>query len=51
MKLFGTWGELDEPIWKKYLDDAPNSIVVETGLSRDELEKILDILYEHRIIN
>lgn len=48
---FGSWFEDKKPVWKIYLNDAPQSIIDETGLSREELEKILDILHENRIIN
>lgn len=39
------------PQWKKYLEDAPNFVIEETGLSREKLDKILSVLYDHRIIN
>jgi hypothetical protein len=40
-----------EPQWKAYLEDAPESVIKETGMSRKELQKTLEVLYEHRIIN
>jgi len=39
------------PQWKTYLNVAPNYVIEETGLSREKLGEILDILHEHRIIN
>lgn len=45
------WEPERRPIWKIYLQDAPESVIEKTGLEKEELEKILDILHEHRIIN
>lgn len=47
------FGFLDykKPQWKTYLDDAPNYVIEETGLSREKLEQVLEVLYDHRVIN
>jgi hypothetical protein len=45
------WEPERRPVWKIYLQDAPESVIEKTGLEKEELEKILDILHEHRIIN
>lgn len=51
MSLLESWGRIDKPLWKKYLEDAPDRVIEETNLSRDEIKKVLEVLYEHRIIN
>lgn len=49
--MFGSWLDERKPNWKTYLEDAPEYVISETGHSREELEQILNILHEHRIIN
>lgn len=39
------------PQWEIYLEDAPESVIRETGLSREKLKQVLEVLYENRIIN
>lgn len=39
------------PNWETYLENAPESVIKETGLSREKLKQVLETLYEHRIIN
>lgn len=48
---FGTWFDVRKPQWQTYLEDAPESVIRKTGLTRKELKKTLDVLHEHRIIN
>lgn len=45
------WLDERKPNWKLYLEDAPEHLISRTGLDRGELERILDILHEERIIN
>lgn len=40
-----------KPQWESYLEDAPESVIQETGLSREKLKQVLEIVYENRIIN
>lgn len=40
-----------EPSWETYLENAPEYVIQETGLSREKLKQVLDILHENRIIN
>lgn len=40
-----------KPNWEMYLDDAPEGVIKETGLSREKLKQVMEVLYEHRIIN
>lgn len=40
-----------KPSWETYLEDASDRVIEETGLSREKLKKVLEVLYEHRIIN
>lgn len=40
-----------KPQWKTYLEDAPEYVIQETGLSREKLQQVLATLHEHRIIN
>lgn len=39
------------PNWETYLEDAPEYVIQETGLSREKLKQVLDVLHDHRIIN
>lgn len=39
------------PNWETYLADAPEYVIQETGLSREKLKQVLNVLYEHRVIN
>lgn len=41
----------NKPNWESYLEDAPDYVIDETGLSREKLQKVLSILYKNRIIN
>lgn len=46
------WNHKHKPLWKTYLDNMPDYIIEEEiGLSKEQLEKVLDVLYEHRVIN
>jgi hypothetical protein len=49
--MFGSWTDYRKPLWETYLEEAPESVIHQTKLSRQELKEILDILYENRIIN
>lgn len=40
-----------KPTYELYLEDAPKHVIEETGLSREKLKQVLDVLYEHRVIN
>ena len=37
--------------WETYLEYADDSVVEETGLSKEKLHEILTILQEHQIVN
>lgn len=41
----------NKPNWETYLENAPESVIKETGLSRDKLKQVLNVLYESRVIN
>ena len=41
----------NKPSWEIYIEDASESVIKETGLSREKLKQVLEVLYEHRIIN
>lgn len=43
--------EINEPVWKEYLRKSPEHIIRETGLSRERLEQVLEILYDNHIIH
>jgi hypothetical protein len=45
------WDTKHKPLWKSYLDDAPNHVIEETGLTKEQVENVLQVLYDHRIIN
>jgi hypothetical protein len=47
----GIWFLEDQPLWKKHLDRADECTIQQTGLSREKLEEVLEILYESRVIN
>lgn len=47
---FGTWFTTDEPKWKEDLNSCPDTVIAETGLSREKLVQVLEIMYEARII-
>lgn len=49
--MFGSWRIERKPNWKIYLEEAPDYVIRQTGLTKEELEKVLDVLDEHRIIN
>lgn len=40
-----------KPVWETYLEDCSESVIRETGLSREKLKEILQVMYENRIIN
>ena len=40
-----------KPSWETYLESTPESVVKQTGLSREKLKQILEVLYENRVIN
>lgn len=46
-----TWVHDNKPTWETNLEKASESVVEETGLSREQLQDILNVLYEHRVIN
>ena len=39
------------PGWETYLEDAPEDVIRETGLSREKLKQVLEVMYDNRIIN
>lgn len=49
----GLWflHDYKKPSWENYLEEASESVIEETGLSREKLKQVLDVLYENRIIN
>lgn len=50
-KLFGGWATDSRPNWKKQLEESPDYIIRQTGLSREELDRVLEVLYQERIIH
>ena len=40
-----------KPQWESNLEDVSERVIEETGLSRDKLKQVLEIMYEHRVIN
>ncbi len=40
-----------KPTWETNLEDASESVIRETGLSREKLKQVLETLYDNRIIN
>lgn len=46
-----TWYTYKRPLWQSYLEDLSESAVRETGLSREKLKQVLEVMYEHRVIN
>lgn len=51
MSNHGLWFLKDQPIWKQNLDRTDEYTIEQTGLSREKLEQVLEILYENRVIN
>lgn len=48
--------DYDAPKWKQYIDEAESNGVLyeikrETGLSKEKIEQVLEMLYDSRIIN
>lgn len=48
--------DYEQPRWEKYMDEAENSgvlyeIIKETDLTKEKIKKVLEVLYDHRIIN
>lgn len=39
------------PQYESYLENLSESVVRETGLSREKLKEVLNIMYENRVIN
>lgn len=44
------WSDYDKPYWEVQLENAPESIIKQTGLTRKELERLLNYLQEEGII-
>lgn len=51
LRSFGFLKEDDLPQWQVYLERASDYVIDQTGLSREKLKEVLDVLYENRIIN
>lgn len=49
--MFGTWMDYRTPTWETYLESTPQFVIDQTGLTKEELKKVLEILHEHRVIN
>lgn len=47
---YGGWFSYVPPKWKEELKYAPEYVIEDTGLERRELERILEVLHEHKII-
>jgi hypothetical protein len=48
--------DYEQPRWQQYIDEADNKgvlreIIIETGLSKEKIEQVLEMLYDNRIIN
>ncbi|MFS1518522.1 hypothetical protein V1503_18975 [Bacillus sp. SCS-151] len=43
--------DYNTPKWKLELDALSDDLIYKTALSKDKLEKVLHVLYEHRVIN
>lgn len=48
---FGSWFDIKKPQWESYLDEADEDVINQTGLTREKLKQVLEVLHEHRIIN
>lgn len=51
LRSFGFLKEDDLPQWQVYLERASDYVIDQTGLYREKLKEVLDVLYENRIIN
>lgn len=49
--MFKSWSNEHRPLWIDYLEEAPDYVIEETGLTKEQLKQILQVMYEHRIIN
>lgn len=49
-ETFGTWFSYHKPYWETRLEDASNYVIEKTGMSRDELERLLHYLHEEGIL-
>lgn len=45
------WKSSKKPNWESSLEDASESVIRKTGLSREKLRQVMETMYEHRIIN
>jgi hypothetical protein len=45
------WFTYKRPTWEIYLENASEDVIRRTGLSREELKHVLDVLHEERVIN
>ncbi len=47
----GTWFSYKKPKWETNLQWCSDNIIEKTGLSRERLKKVLEILHENNIID
>jgi hypothetical protein len=48
--IWNPW-KLERANWETYLEDCPESVIRETGLSREKLKQVLQVMHDHRVIN
>jgi hypothetical protein len=44
---FGTWFTYKDPVWVENIDYSPESLIRQTGMSREELKKLLFFLEDN----
>lgn len=49
--VFNVWENEHRPLWKSYLEEASDYVIEQTGLTKEQLKDVLQVMYEHRIIN
>lgn len=46
----GSWGTYQSPEWEERLEMTSDYVIEKTGMDRQKLEELLNILYEENII-
>ena len=50
MSQYGTWFTYQKPEWEEHLENASDNVLDKTGMSRNELKRVLEHLHEQGII-
>ncbi|RBP89592.1 hypothetical protein DFO70_111248 [Cytobacillus firmus] len=45
----GSWFSYDKPKWETNLEGCSDEVIKKTGFSREQLKKVLEVLYQNRI--